>query len=138
MALFRVGRDILGQECENWNLDFVKGKPMPSSPLRKLKPYKEREYFCDPIQWEKPAAVTALYDRILQKQVVVDGDAVEWLNMWRELESITDTEYSIRYVEMTCDTERPAKESASSARRIFHSAWSSSGSRRNTRKFQRR
>lgn len=85
---------------------------MKSIAFRNLRPYQERQFFAATIAWDDPSAVAALYDSILQLKVTVDSDAVTWIAMWRELEAIVDQEYSIRYVEMTCDTEDSAKEKA--------------------------
>ena len=75
------------------------------STLRELKPYREREFFPEGVDWSQPKAVVAAYDGLLQQEVNVDADAVQWLNSWRELDSIGEQEFKIRRIEMTCDTE---------------------------------
>ncbi len=70
-----------------------------------LKPYKEREFFPQGIQWDSTESLSACYNTLLQKEITTDEMAIDWHRACRELESMIDEEYMIRYIHSTCDTK---------------------------------
>ena len=80
--------------------------------LRKIESFHERQHIPARIDWDDAEAVKALYDDLLSREIKVDADAVAWLAAWRELDAASDEEFSIRHIEMTCDTTNADAEAA--------------------------
>ncbi len=72
--------------------------------FRGLPKYQDRLYYSD-LNWQSPESIRSAYQSLADMEVKVDEEAVEWLSRWRELDTLTDNEGSIRYIEMTLATD---------------------------------
>lgn len=79
--------------------------------FRALPRYKDRMYYTE-LDWSQPESIREVFQSLVDMTVKTDDEAVEWLSRWRELDTITDNEGSIRYVEMTLATDDSSKSEA--------------------------
>ena len=83
-----------------------------SHPFSKLKPLSPRGFYPNGVPFASPTAFAQTYEALLDLSVQNKVEAITFLDQWTELETIWNTERSIRRILLSQDTTNKEMEAA--------------------------